>query len=83
MFAEDIGMHAVYIDSTFLAEKMSEASAVEYGAGSDHPPPVVPGTLHGNMSQNINGIAHDEYHSGALLAKNVIDYAANDGCVLL
>jgi hypothetical protein len=35
------------------------------------------------MSQNVHGIARDEYHPGAFLVNDVIGNAANDGCVLL
>ena len=62
---------------------MPETNAVKNGARSDHPPPVVNGTVHSNMSQNINGIAHDEYHPGTFLTDYVIDDATNDGGVLL
>jgi len=35
------------------------------------------------MSQNVHGIAHDEYHPGALLGNDVINNATNDSCVFL
>jgi hypothetical protein len=77
VFAEYICVHIVDIDATIHAEKMSETSAVENGSRSDHAPPVVSGAFKRHMSQNIHGIAHDDYHPGAFLADYVIDNIAD------
>jgi hypothetical protein len=83
VFAEDIRMHVVDIDATLPAEKMSETDAVENCARSDHPASFVSRTPGGNMGQNVNGIAHYEYHACTSLDDDVIDNAANDGRVLV
>jgi hypothetical protein len=83
MFTQDIRVHVVDINPAMSTEKMPEAGAVENGSRPDHSPSVIPGTLNGNMSQNVHGITHDEYHPGAFLFNYVINNTANDGYVIL
>jgi hypothetical protein len=60
VFTQDVGMDIMHIHSAVLAQQMTEARAVQHGAGPDDASARPAGPFVGDIRQDVHRIAHNQ-----------------------
>ena len=71
-------MDVMHIHSAVLAQQVTEARAVQHGAGPDDASARPGGSLVGDTRQNIHPIADDQNHRRRLLEHDFINDIVDD-----
>ncbi len=72
VFTQHVSMNVMHIHSAVPAQQVTEAGAIQHGAGTNDPSARLAGPLVGDVGQDVHGIADHDQNRRRILTHNLI-----------